>query len=793
MILEDITIVLPGYNQHVCLTHMRVVEQISMTAHGTFSPGFWLLANRFPWYKGAKEPLSRMLPRLSIEPSQMVFGVPGAVAKAQPLAISNVPTGVWRLSFILISALPAVLSASKFKSYYEKLHINPVTAAAAILNFFQDSRVHRLIPSMTPAASSSRERRRNSTPRGRPRLDLEALSNQRYACAVVRQRIFTPALSSLLGVDSSTPLSIKQRREATTILLRNDPLSRSAAVSVVTSDEQLGKQALSASGALADNIAHGLAVPLWVSLLMKDTVVLSDNKMRKLSSSRSKTAVTDSIQFSRVHDIMQMRKFTNDVVVEKFGLVDIVEEEGCVRALCDLPRVLKMHVYSAMSRGCTELRRGALLRWKLTFDGTDAGGKSLLVFGLIPLSLGVKAQSNSSVFPFAVSWVSESTASLTSTVPGLTECIAELHSNGLEINLPDGVCQFPVRIDIAADMSSLWKLNGIGSASKSKSCIYCNASSETRQHIGDTISDLNNPANFRTDLLPIFGLPLEQTHICTLHALTRVTEKLVKLIAVHCVALDKRHTIAVNEAKTKVKNAEDAVRLAEMVGRGRGRGGRASHGLEQSRQSVEDAKLALARSTAVYNALVAVRHNHGSTTAMAAAVVRTGVLQKTFNINVVQHVRGDGATIEVSSFTGTQAQKLLGCYTQTGETPPYVEVVHGAYGICAHHGIDVAVIEERGLLETDFCIVCNVLFLFRVFGSQLLPVLQAISVDELSLAFQKAFPNTTTVFCERIFHERFQKWGAVLVHTFYGGGSRSLISDYCKPSFCCFNFLYFTL
>ena len=203
---------------------MRVVEQMSMTAHGAFFPGFWLLANRFPWYKGAKEPLSRMLPsRLSIKPSQMVFGVPGAVAKAQPLAISNVPTGVWRLSFILISTLPAVLSASKFKSYYEKLHINPVTAAAAILNFFQDSRVHRLIPSMTPAASFSREeRRRNSTSRGRPRLDLEALSNQRYACAVVRQRICPPALSSLLGVDSSTPLSIKQRREATTILLRND-------------------------------------------------------------------------------------------------------------------------------------------------------------------------------------------------------------------------------------------------------------------------------------------------------------------------------------------------------------------------------------------------------------------------------------------------------------------------------------------------------------------------------------------------------------------------------------------
>ena len=398
------------------------------------------------------------------------------------------------------------------------------------------------------------------------------------------------------------------------------------------------------------------------------------------------------------------------------------------------------------------------------------------------MSLEVKTQSNASVFPFAISWVSESTASLTSTVPGLTESIADLQNHGLAIQLPDGVFHLPVRIDIAADMSSLWKLNGIGSASTNKSCVYCNASTESRQHIGDPRCNLNDPENVRTDLRPIFGLPLEQIHICTLHGMTRVTEKLVKLVAVHCVASHKRHVVAIDEAKTTVKNAQEAVRLAELLsrgcgGRGRGRGRGTGHSQPgQPSLSVEDAKIRLAHATMVHNALVATSRSHGSTVAMGEAIVATGVLQKTFNITVTPHVRGDGATIVISSFTGTQAQKLLGCYSKPDETPPYVRVVEAAYGGCLHLNSNST---EDGLLDPVFCIVCNAKFLFRVFGSQLLPVLQAVSVSDLTTTFQKAFPGKPA-FCEATFHSRFQYWGAVLVHTFYGGGSRSLISDYCK-------------
>ena len=796
MLIQQVNIDVCGIVHGISLSHLTVVESVCVPPDLTFRPGVWLFANSLPWYKDAKESLARMLPRLKLDTSQLIIGVPTAVAKAPPLQISHIPARVWSLSFIHISALVAVISSCKFRTYFMNQDINPMTVATTILSFYQNMFQGRriVLPMPSPTSFSTRVRTppypissssadfRTPNKRGRPRINLEDLTNTAYACRVARQRIVDPVCRELLGVRSGDTLSRSDRRKALTVLLQHDALSRSAAVAAVAEDHTLGRQVLQANGALADSIALGLAVPLWVSLLMKDTVMLSDTKMRNISSSHSSTAVTDYIQLSRAHDVMIMRRLTNTFVIAKFGIADFVNEE-CIRAVCNLPSVCKMHVYAAMSRGYTELRPDTLLRWKLTFDGTDAGGKSILVFGIIPLSLGVRSQSNASVFPLAISWASESSTSLVNTVPGLTECIADLHTHGLAIQLPEGVCHLPVRIDVAADMSSLWKLNGIGSASKSKSCIYCSASSESRQHVGDTICNLHDPANFRTDLLPIFGLTLDRIHICTLHGLTRVTEKIVKLVAVHCVALEKRHAIAVDEAKTSVRNAEQAVRLAELVnvggrggGRGRGRG-RVSR-QQEGAPSVQGAKLALAHANAVYTAIVAVSAQHGSTSKMAEAIVATGVLQKTFNIAVEHHKRGDGATVAISSFTGTQAQKLLGCYSKPDETPPYVTVVHAAYGACLHPNANTT---EDGLLDARFCIVCNVLFLFRTFGSQLLPVVQAVSVSDLTTAFQKAFPGKTE-FCEETFHRRFQHWGAVLVHTFYGGGSRSVISDYC--TFC---------
>ena len=61
------------------------------------------------------------------------------------------------------------------------------------------------------------------------------------------------------------------------------------------------------------------------------------------------------------------------------------------------------------------------LRWKISFDGTDCGDKSLLAFFLVPLDLGVPGQpseqSSKTVQLMGLGWGSESTASLRGFIP----------------------------------------------------------------------------------------------------------------------------------------------------------------------------------------------------------------------------------------------------------------------------------------------------------------------------------------------------------------------------------------
>ncbi len=69
--------------------------------------------------------------------------------------------------------------------------------------------------------------------------------------------------------------------------------------------------------------------------------------------------------------------------------------------------------------------------------------------------------------PIAIGWGTETAAVLLNYIPQLTETIAELERDGITYDHADGTSTttFQVRVDIAADMSSLWKAGGIGGAS----------------------------------------------------------------------------------------------------------------------------------------------------------------------------------------------------------------------------------------------------------------------------------------------------------------------------------------
>jgi hypothetical protein len=160
--------------------------------------------------------------------------------------------------------------------------------------------------------------------------------------------------------------------------------------------------------------------------------------------------------------------------------------------------VITMLLFEFVLRTGTSLDETTVHLFKLSFDGTLAGGKSLLAFFLVPLSLGLLVNSNTSCFPLGLGWCSESMLKLLHFLPGLSAAISQLNKTGLTIIGPGGrAFLVKVRIEIGSDLSAIWKLMGIGSASNTCSCPYCNITKEQRQYFGNPVSDLDVPANVR--------------------------------------------------------------------------------------------------------------------------------------------------------------------------------------------------------------------------------------------------------------------------------------------------------
>ena len=275
---------------------------------------------------------------------------------------------------------------------------------------------------------------------------------------------------------------------------------------------------------------------------------------------RNKHVVKDIISLPRRKDVISCRKAVDNNVGNLFGIEEFLTGEF-PRATCDILAVCAGQIYSSIAHGY-HLDFSKKIPFKVSFDGSNAGKKDMLAFGIIPLWDVKYVQVNTAVFPISVGFTSESKDSLEQCLPLLKESISYLNENGLMIYGPgqENLVHCDTSIDIAADLSSLWKLCGIGSAANTCSCLFCYNTKPGREDIGCDVSDLSRANKWRTDLVNIFGVPWRNIHICTLHGHTRISEKLLKLLAVACVNNTKVLEVQLAKLKVEKKQAEAEVK-----------------------------------------------------------------------------------------------------------------------------------------------------------------------------------------------------------------------------------------
>ena len=107
-------------------------------------------------------------------------------------------------------------------------------------------------------------------------------------------------------------------------------------------------------------------------------------------------------------------------------------------------------------------------------------------------------------------------------------CIITSHESNEQIHV-EGVGDFRVQWHLAGDLKTLKCMYNVGKGANSKSpCIYC---MKPAKELNPNTQDVM-PCRDRHDfqLRSILNIPLGRVHICTLHALCRIIEKLIHLI-----------------------------------------------------------------------------------------------------------------------------------------------------------------------------------------------------------------------------------------------------------------------
>ena len=479
-------------------------------------------------------------------------------------------------------------------------------------------------------------------------------------------------------------------------------------------------------------ITERLAVPLEVAQLRRDESAISDGTWLAFNNGRS-MAPSDCMQNPRAEELKQYRTELNAVVDQLLGTLTVKDVSG-ERVVFNVKRVMKLQLFNYLAESNDFSKLPALLRFKLSFDGTLCGLRSLLAFLLIPLSLVHSSQSNLHTMPIAIGWGTETAAALLNYIPQLTETIAELERDGITYDHADGTSTtFQVRVDIAADMSSLWKAGGIGGASSEENCIFCHCTAAERNDVGHEHGNLENVANQRRNAagngpLTMFGLPvMTRVHICTLHCITRVTEKLVKCLVAAAYARTSFYTTERRAAIAALDTAK-----AELA---RHRRGTPPHVAAATVVATKTAQLAAATARVAGCA-------DGET--ISAAMLAANIGRKSFFIEVEKRggVRGNAETfkVETSTLTGDQALKLCGnvrTYPTSVdelaalEALPILGVIDVAVGSCGH-----PISQALGVAGPPIsdCFTCNVRNVWLTWSAYIIPMLRAKSRADVHAA-----------------------------------------------------------
>lgn len=204
--------------------------------------------------------------------------------------------------------------------------------------------------------------------------------------------------------------------------------------------------------------------------------------------------------------------------------------------------------------------------------------------------------------------------------------------------------------------------------------------------------------------------------------------------------------------------------------------------LEARKKEVKDAEEELERHQATNT-------DGPSLKLMQKALVSEGVVKPSWKVEPKEHKQGEGMTLKVGTITGPQGQTLLGLnYSQRKlrkedgkDERPYIAVIQEALGACcADHSIRA---EIRGSLEAGFCVQCNTAAIFWQYASFIYPVIRAMTWDQINNHLKSSTAGKITSWDEggrELYKKRLKAWGQLLKRTFTNGGSRSVISDYCK-------------
>ena len=479
-------------------------------------------------------------------------------------------------------------------------------------------------------------------------------------------------------------------------------------------------------------ITERLAVPLEVAQLRRDESAISDGTWLAFNNGRSVTP-SDCMQNPRTDELKEYRRELNAVVDQLLGTMTVKDISG-ERVVFNVKRVMRAQLFNYLAESNDFSKLPAFLRFKLSFDGTLCGLRSLLAFLLIPLSMVHSSQSNLHTMPIAIGWGTESAAALLNYIPQLTETIAELERDGIIYDHADGTSTtFQVRVDIAADMSSLWKAGGIGGASSEENCIFCHCTAAERNDVGHAHGNLEHVANQRRNAagdgpLTMFGLPvMTRVHICTLHCITRVTEKLVKCLVSAAYARTSIYTTERRAATAALDTAK-----TELA---RHRRGTPPH---------VAAAAVVAAKTALLTAATARVAGCADGETISAAMLAANIGRKSFSIEVEKRggVRGNAETfkVETSTLTGDQSLKLCGnvrTYPTSVdelaalEAIPILGVIDVAIGSCGH-----PISQTLGVAGPPIsnCFTCNVRNVWLTWSAYIIPMLRAKSRADVHAA-----------------------------------------------------------